>query len=248
MVSLTFDIDWAPDFVIDDVAARLIARSVKATWFVTHASPAVSRLAARPDLFELGIHPNFLPGSDHGSTPADVLRHVMRLVPNAVSVRTHGLVQSGAILDDILTHTPVTVDSSLFLPRMPGIQAVPYWRRGTRTIQRLPFFWSDLAEAERDEPEWSLAPLLDNGPGLKVFAFHPIHVYLNSSDDSAYRRLKERVSRLADAVPAVVAPLRQPGAGTNSMFEEVVAHLARTGRSACLHEIALAREDVTSAP
>ena len=84
---LSFDIDWAPDFAIDAVAQKLISRSVKATWFVTHLSPAISRLAERPDLFELGIHPNFLPGSDHGGSPAEVLAFMNTLVPNAVSVR-----------------------------------------------------------------------------------------------------------------------------------------------------------------
>jgi hypothetical protein len=65
-VLLTLDIDWAPDAAIDFVAEILVSRGVKATWFVTHDSPGVRRLRARPDLFELGIHPNFLPGSSHG--------------------------------------------------------------------------------------------------------------------------------------------------------------------------------------
>ena len=65
-VVLTLDTDWAPDFVIDFVAKQLVAYQVRATWFVTHASPAVERLSQHSDLFELGIHPNFLPGSTHG--------------------------------------------------------------------------------------------------------------------------------------------------------------------------------------
>src|SRR5207244_3974947 len=81
------------------VAEQLMASQVRATWFVTHMSPAISRLRRNPELFELGIHPNFLPGSTHGDTPDAVLRHCRALVPDAVSMRTHCLVQSTLLLE-----------------------------------------------------------------------------------------------------------------------------------------------------
>jgi len=84
-IAITLDVDWAPDFVIEDVAELLINSSVRATWFVTHASSAIDDLRKRPDLFELGIHPNFLPGSTQGADVDSVLNHCMSLVPDAVS-------------------------------------------------------------------------------------------------------------------------------------------------------------------
>ena len=231
LLALSFDIDWAPDFVIDEVAQVLVSNSVKATWFVTHASPAVYRLAKRPDLFELGIHPNFLPGSDHGRTPAEVLAFFNKIIPSAVSVRTHALVQSGPIFDEILTHTKVTVDSSLFLPRMPAIRPVPYWRRGTRTLWRLPIFWSDIAETEMEAPDWTLESLLSTGPGLKVLDFHPIHVYLNSTDGQSYAQFKRKVGRLVTATQAVASQYRHHGNGVGALFNRVVDHLASAGHS-----------------
>ena len=98
-VLVTLDVDWAPDCVIDAVAALLIDANVRATWFITHESPALDRLRQRPDLFELGIHPNFFPGSTHGTDPKEILRHCMSLVPEAKSIRTHGLYQSGQIFE-----------------------------------------------------------------------------------------------------------------------------------------------------
>src|SRR4028119_935918 len=92
-VAITLDVDWAPDFVIDSVAETLRRARVKCTWFVTHPSPAVDRLRRHPELFELGVHPNFLPGSTQGATAADVLNYCRRLVPDARSMRTHSLVQ-----------------------------------------------------------------------------------------------------------------------------------------------------------
>lgn len=91
---LTLDIDWAPDFVIEQVARIMIENKVKATWFVTHESEAIERLRENDDLFELGIHPNMLSGSTHGKTEDEVLTHVKKIVPGAISMRTHGLYQT----------------------------------------------------------------------------------------------------------------------------------------------------------
>ena len=45
---ITLDIDWAPDYAIDFAAGLLIEAQVRATWFVTHDSPAVERLRQHP--------------------------------------------------------------------------------------------------------------------------------------------------------------------------------------------------------
>src|SRR5262245_36009701 len=113
---ITFDIDWAPDFVIDAVAARLAAARARSTWFVTHASPAVDRLRGLGPLVELGAHPNFLPRSTHGASIDDVLRHIAACAPEATSVRTHGLLQSGEIMEAIMRRTSYRVVSNEFLP------------------------------------------------------------------------------------------------------------------------------------
>lgn len=44
MPVLTFDLDWAPDWIIEEVVSILIDNCVKSTWFVTHASPAIDKL------------------------------------------------------------------------------------------------------------------------------------------------------------------------------------------------------------
>src|SRR5574343_923298 len=98
---IAIDIDWAPDFMIDFMAAELLLHQIKASWYVTHLSPAVERFR-RSDLFELGIHPNFRPGSSHGNSPREVLKTVMDMVPEAISVRTHGLIQSADLYEIIL--------------------------------------------------------------------------------------------------------------------------------------------------
>lgn len=232
---VTLDIDWAPDVAIDFAAEILVRHGVRATWFVTHASPAVTRLRGQADQFELGIHPNFLAHSSHGQTPDEILAHCLELVPDATSARMHGLVQSTQLLDRLFTTTSVHTDASLFLPRTPHLQPLTYdWRRIPYT--RIPYFWEDDIEMERAQPDWHAAPLLAL-PGLKVFNFHPIHVFLNSADMAPYFALKQSAPRLAEVDPEIAATYALAGIGTRSVFEAVVRHLAATAGSATIRDL-----------
>jgi hypothetical protein len=235
-VVLTLDIDWAPDFAISWVARRLIEAEVRATWFITHLSPAVGVLRDHPELFELGIHPNFLTGSTHGASPGAVLDHCMTLVPDATSMRSHALVQSSPLMARVLSDTPIVTDVSLFLPRAPSITPVEYRHRG-RILTRIPYFWEDDSEMEYDIPCWGMKTILGVDEGLKVFDFHPIHVYLNSADMGPYRWLKSRSPDLSTATEVDAAPLVHGGEGTQSLLLEIIEHLATTGGSSCIREL-----------
>ena len=230
---VTLDIDWAPDYVIDHVAQQLIDVGVRATWFVTHASPAVDRLRKSGDQFELGIHPNFLPGSTHGTTPESVLSHVTSLVPDAVSLRTHSVVQSGTLTRLIAEETQIQIDSSYFLPHMPQLRPIPYECAG-RVLCRLPFFWADDYELALAQSNWGVDRLA-HVPGHKVMLFHPIHVYLNSFDSQGYDAAKRQVSHLANASPSLLNQYVQKGEGTGQFFGALLQLLTRqaTSRRLC---------------
>lgn len=236
IIILTLDIDWAPDFVIDFVAAQLVKHEVKATWFCTHRSEAIARLRRYPELFELGIHPNFLPGSTQGNTPEEVLRSCMSIVPEAISTRSHALVQSTPLLYEILKHTPVRIDSSLFLPRTSGLRPVDHVI-GKRSLKRVPCYWQDFHEMEAGEPSWRLSSLLGDGGGLKVLDFHPIHVYLNSSDLRSYSTLKSGTPHLSETTPQELEPFVGDSDGTRRLFLEVVTHLSQRGHSMRLKDL-----------
>lgn len=235
-IALTLDVDWAPDFMIDFAARILSAHRVRSTWFITHDSPALQRLRAQPDLFELGIHPNFFPGSTHGDSPAAVLSHCLNLVPEAVSLRTHGLLQSTALLGQIMSETGITTDASLFLPHANNVRPLDYqWEK--RSILRVPHFWEDDFEMERTAPCWSVAPLLAENSGLKVFDFHPVHIYLNSSTTDAYRQLKQKAAKLSEVTEDQAADVAETGAGTQTLFRELVEFLGDTGDSLRMRDI-----------
>jgi Polysaccharide deacetylase len=232
---ITFDIDWAPDFMIDAVASLVNAKGVRATWFVTHACAAVERLRENSDLFELGIHPNFLPGSTHGHTPMEVLSHLLAIVPEAISVRSHAVVQSSPILELMINRTPLMVDSTLFLPHVSHIHPIEYEHFGG-VLLRIPFFWSDDYEVGKKPPQWDLMPYLEV-EGLKVFDFHPIHVYLNSDDERPYQKLKQERVSLNEITPQMASPYIQNGRGAQTLLMNLLDYLGGTGRSLRLSDI-----------
>lgn len=228
---LTFDTDWAPDFMIDYVATELLRHAIPATWFVTHCSPAIERLREHVDLFELGIHPNFAPGSSHGSTPEAVLDHCFSIVPEAVSVRMHGLMQSGALLAALLRSERLAYDASLFTPYAWRVEPTGFRFEG-RELIRVPYIWSDNYEWQRAEAQWDPKLQLEGGEGLRVFGFHPAHVYLNSSNEDAYNALKNAGGALNERSESEAQALVMKGAGTGSFFAALLEQLAGDERVA----------------
>jgi hypothetical protein len=230
-IVLTFDVDWAPDFILNHVAGFLIERNVKSTWFITHPSPAVERLRQYPHLFELGIHPNFKPASTHGNDPQEVIDYCLSLVPNAKSVRTHSLFQSSPILDLLIGSTSCSHDVSLFLPRTPCLRPVEYIRGGKKLI-RIPYVWEDDFEMDHPAPFWHIGQLLTIGDGLKVLNFHPIHIYLNSETLDNYTSLLRHDIKYGELTESIAEPFVHHGTGTKTMFLEVLDYLQDIQRDA----------------
>ena len=239
---LTLDIDWAPDFVIDSVAEILIRAGVRATWFVTHDSPGVNRLRHHADLFELGLHPNFMVGSSHGATADQVLQHCAALVPDATCMRTHGLVQSTNLLaQTVRVLSGLQTDLSIFLPRARNAEAheLPI---GGRQILRLPYIWEDDVEMTRADPWWSFE-CFTSVSGLAIFDFHPIHVYMNAQTFGPYEQLKNAETSIATARPDDVPVAAEDGPGPGFLFRNIVNVLVAAGRSYCVRDVSAAARD-----
>lgn len=232
---LTLDIDWAPDWMVADAADRLAGAGVRATWFATHASPVLRDLRSEP-LFEVGIHPNFLPGSSHGASAAEVLAHMRELVPGARSVRTHSLFQSERHSQLLVEDFGLRTDCSQLL--LGASHVAPHRLRFSPDgpwLTRVPHVFQDNMAMHAglswrfDEPGY-------HTPGLKVFDFHPVHLALNSPDFGTYARLKESGKPLGAVTREDVDPIRFRGPGAGTLFAAVVGHL-RGGESLTIDQL-----------
>jgi hypothetical protein len=194
-------------------------------------------LRATQELFELGIHPNFLPHSSHGSTVSEVLANCMSLVPEARCIRMHSLMQSSPLLGQIVRETPIEVDVSLLLPRHTGLQPVrmPF---AERSLLRLPFCWEDDIEMMFTAADWEPVRRGGQASGLRILNFHPIHIYLNSSTMATYQALKAAVPSLASTTGDELAPFREPGRGVGWAFRQVLDRLAASGEASTIRRLA----------
>ena len=225
--TLTFDVDWAPDWMIEEVSEILLENRVKSTWFVTHASPAIERLRSRKELFELGIHPNLLEGSEHGGSESEVLKHVLDIVPECESMRTHGLYQSTRFLKKAAEDFGIKTDVSIYLP---GSQHIAPHRLVFEKVVliRIPFFWEDDLEMFEKSPCWRLSDPKFKVPGLKVMNFHPVHIMTNNPDSGAYRSLKS-CGPMRWLTRSAVEQFKGNDLGPRNTFMEVVRELEGKG-------------------
>ena len=46
-ITLIFDVDWAPDFVLEYVSHYLIENNIKSTWLITYESPLIEKLKSK---------------------------------------------------------------------------------------------------------------------------------------------------------------------------------------------------------
>lgn len=184
------DIDWASDEIIDYCKELLLKHRVKATWFITHDSPAIKEIFKHRQSFEVGIHPNFLPGSTQGSNTQEVMEHLLRICPDAKIMRTHSLYQSSLLFLTIIEKYPqIDKDVSLFLPYAKYTESYRLFLN-QKYITRIPFIWEDDFEMTSKEPKFALDHRFDFRQGAKIFNFHPIHIVLNSCGYENYLKLK----------------------------------------------------------
>ncbi len=217
LIVLTFDIDWACDDVLVDSIDLVEAAGAPATWFVTHDTPLLKRLRANKD-FELGIHPNFNPLFDGKLTTAEkIIDELLAIVPEAVSVRSHSMVQSSRLLD-LFSKKGLRFECNHFIPEQSKIMLKP-WKLWNGMV-KVPHFWEDDATCiyKAGSPVRDLTQL----QGLKVFDFHPIHVFLNTEDLARYNR-----TRFLHGTATELVQHRFAGAGTRTHLLELLADFSR---------------------
>ncbi|MHC1772145.1 MAG: hypothetical protein AB9907_10475 [Flexilinea sp.] len=187
-IYITMDIDWACDEVLADTLDLIDSLAIPVTIFVTHETSLLNRMRQNPCI-SLGIHPNFYPLL-HNTSDRDyltIIKDIKAIVPEAVCARSHGLIDATSIL--LAFHEQgIRNDLNLFIPFSSGIPMVPFIHFSG--IKRIPYFYEDDAfcfEKDKKSPE---EHVLNSGNGLKVFNFHPIHLFLNTEAMERYNNAK----------------------------------------------------------
>lgn len=182
MLCFSFDIDWAPDKVVEHCISLLQDFGAKATFFATHDSAVLKGLD--PGQFEVAIHPNFnsiLQGS--GETFQTPINNLMRIYPNSKGLRSHSLTQSSSILD-YCSELGFSYETNQFFPFQ-----VPAFRDYNHLV-RIAINWADIHWLLTQMPFTYEVPHYNSAMPL-VCTFHPVHIFLNTKSYEQYSNAKQ---------------------------------------------------------
>lgn len=219
--ALTSDQDWAPEWALECLLEHARTAGTPLHVFRTNPSPALDAAAAAGEITQ-GWHPNFLPGSTHGSTPEEVLASCRELVPKARSARSHCFREDTLTLR-ALAVAGIAVDSQPATLFQGGL--VPLLHESG--LVRLPVFFEDDLFFRWLAPALDLAPVLATlgTPGLKVLNVHATFFACNVPSDAFYAQVRERVFGSEGPAAGVV----HSGRGTADALRELTAAVHATG-------------------
>jgi peptidoglycan/xylan/chitin deacetylase (PgdA/CDA1 family) len=223
-VFITFDVDWAPDYMIENVLRLLDQYDAGATFFATHDSALLRKLAAS-ERHEVGLHPNLAPGSSQGQGLDRVLQFLSPLYPNAIGCRFHVL---GFSYRDLmrLRASGLRYDVSRLLYNTSHLQ--PAWHRDLG-LMLIPYCWEDgICENAGDEV--SVESMVLDSPGLKVINFHPMNVYVNGPDARARLEFIAAAGHLLECPESLAQRHRQKGdSGAERALEALLRRVSADG-------------------
>lgn len=219
---LSFDLEWAPEFVLEDFRDLIASAGVPVTLFCTHRSEMVDRLLSLPAC-EAALHPNLQDADDERLA----LRTLRDAFPGAIGARIHRLYYHSGLLR--LFHEAGLNYLSNDLEFLKGGLEPSYdWSE----LVRLPIYWEDDVHCTLQYDRFDLGSLHLENHGLKVFNFHPVHLYLNTDRMQRYLALK---GDLRDEKK--MRAHRRAGAGTRTLFEALLRETSGR-RTALLRSVA----------
>lgn len=217
-VIIGFDIDWASDFVIKDSLNLAYKFGIYPTLFLTHNSPFINKIYSEQK-HEFGLHPNFerlLDGSDsNGENSQIVLSNLIDHFPNLKLVRSHSLTTSSR-LKSLFKENGFLIESS-FITHGTNEKFPKFWRDWSG-LAHVPITWEDdvwfsLGENYEDPIK---AKIIDS-TSLNILTFHPIHLYLNTTNVDHYLRSK----RFQNDPDLLIGQRARGEVGVRSVFKDI---------------------------
>ena len=175
--AITSDLEWAPTEIVNELLEIFDRYSIRATFFCTHKASFRKH--------ELALHPYFQVSKDEMET----LQNLHNMFPKAKGVRAHTLYLHSRLFK-IYKKLGIQYDNNYLLPNQ---QITPFLIN--EGILEIPMFFEDDYYLMFHANDFSVKDLNLNMSGLKVFNFHPIHIYLNTESMSRYEKAKKFYSQ-----------------------------------------------------
>jgi len=205
---LSFDMDWATDDVLHYMLRLINKMGKKVVVFVTHKTDLLRDFRAN-DNIELGIHPNFNRCFEVGGESVEnVLEEILNIVPEAQVSRSHSLTTSGRWLG-LYKSAGLRYLSNYMMEWQEDIN--PF--RHVNGLIEVPIYFADdgfifQEDISKETIGRAKYKAEKKNKGLKVFNFHPIHLYLNTPSYRYYDASKKELV------------INKNGLGVLSLFED----------------------------
>lgn len=219
---LTSDQDWTPAWAAEVLLQEAASFGVPLHVFRTNPCPVLDR-AAREGTITQGWHPNFMPGSSHGSSIEDVIRYCQNHFPGARSARAHCFFETTQTCH-ALAKAGITVDSQCLTRYQENLLPLRHWTG----ISRLPVFFEDDVFFGYDQPgtlDLSEVEQTLFSPGLKILNFHATFVACNIPSLAFYEERKTEIFKTNSPDPRYIYDAR----GTKNVFRELASLILSSG-------------------
>lgn len=206
-IVFTCDIDWAPEFVIDDTIKFFDNLGIKLTLFATHDSQVVKSSG-----LDINIHPYLsrVPEKEHEKVISDL----MKIYPEAKGSRTHRN-YFGYNTPSHLKKNGIEYDLSVVNWLQPS-----FGNKHFSGIKTFTYSWEDGLHFDYNlELSPNMIPYKNK---VCIYNVHPIIIYLNQDSEDIRKEATKNISDLTKASFGVISEYVFKGYGIKNIIEEFV--------------------------
>jgi len=224
IIAISIDTDWVPDEIVEHTLKLLDKYSIPATFFLTN------QINLDFSKHEIAIHPNFQSEIKDKSETIEVddyeyriLSAIHSLYPDSKGIRTHSLYSFNRLYK-LFSDFGLEYASNFEMPFQSDIKPFPS-RYG---VIQVPIYMMDdfilknYSIIKKKHVEvFAAKNYITRKSGLKVFDFHPIHIYINTCSEEHYLSCKKHYHN-----PKKLEEFRFQGKGIATLFEEILEKIS----------------------
>jgi len=207
LIVFTCDIDWAPEFAIDNTIAFFNDLGIKLTLFATHDSFVVKSSG-----LEIGIHPNLSRTTENNYEK--VISELMNIYPDAKGSRTHRN-YFGYTTPHYLIKNGLEYDISVINWLQPS-----FCNKHFTGLKTLTYSWEDGLHFDYD---LDLSPnMVPYKSKICIYNVHPIVIYLNQNSEKIRKDAVKNISDLTSASINHLSNFVYDGYGIKNLIKDFV--------------------------
>ncbi len=219
-IILTFDVDWAPDWMIIPILKKLKEKKITSHFFLTHNSKLFSK---KNKYIQIGLHPNFFKNSTQGSSEKNIIDNLLKTFGKVDTLRTHGNYQSTNLHVLLTEKYKFKIDNSILSPRSQVFNYDLIWKK--KKIEILSYNWEDGYETNQIQKIFSLKNKFFNNNRIKLYIlnFHPVHIFLNTRYFDIYKKMKREFPNINKTHYSDLEKfINRKTIGTKNFFESLI--------------------------